>query len=147
MKRTTLVLGIACGALAFGSSVAMAKSGRHADPVQFEQLDQDGDGQITRAEMSAQRTARLERADVDGDGQLSAAEIEAMAVEKAKTRAQRMLERMDTNGDGMVSLDEMNTNARFEKRFNRIDQDGDGAVSKAEFDRARDRMKKRHGSE
>ncbi|MGA9433502.1 MAG: calcium-binding protein [Roseobacter sp.] len=147
MKRMTLAVGAACGALALISGVAMAKTPRHANPVQFEQLDQDGDGQVTRAEMGASRTARLERADTDGDGMLSAAEIEAMAVEQAKARAQHMLERMDADGDGMVPLDEMRTNARFEQRFDRIDRDGDGAISKAEFDRARDRMKKRHGSE
>lgn len=147
MKRTKLVAGALCGALALTAVAASAKPARHADPVEFGQLDRDGDGLITRAEMMAQRTAHLERADVDGDGLLSAAEIEAMVVEQAKKRAQQMVERLDRDGDGMVSVDEMRSNARFERRFDRMDRDGDGAISKAEFDRAHDHMNRRHRNE
>ncbi len=146
MKHHVFIASVVASAVALAAGAALAKPAGHGQQLKFEQFDTNGDGQISREEMYAQRSARLEQADIDGDGVLTAAEIEAAAVERAKTRAQKMLERLDANGDGALSVDEMRSNARFERRFERADRDGDGAISKSEFDQARERMGKRHGS-
>ena len=147
MKRTIVTTVAVCGALALVSGAVLAKSADPAERIRFTELDRDGDGQITREEMMAQRSAHLERADTNGDGLLSVAEIEAMAFERAKRRAERMVERLDANGDGMISMDELRTNARFYKRFDRIDRDSNGTISEDEFEQARARMSKHNRSE
>ena len=113
----------------------------HGARIDFEQIDADGDGHITRDEMQAHRTAMLAAADADGDGKLSLAEVQARVGESA--RAERMMRRFDADGDGLLSSDELPGEARALQRFERIDADGDGVVSRAEFDAMKDRSGKR----
>lgn len=41
----------------------------------FQRIDEDGDGQITEAELTEKKTAMLDRADRDGDGQITKSEL------------------------------------------------------------------------
>ncbi|MEQ9491855.1 MAG: EF-hand domain-containing protein [Alphaproteobacteria bacterium] len=41
----------------------------------FQRLDEDGDGQITEAELTEKKTAMMYRADRDGDGQITKSEL------------------------------------------------------------------------
>lgn len=110
----------------------------------FEDLDTDGDGSITPAEMAGHMQARFKGADSDGDGLLSREELVARMMERQAERmgrrADHMIERHDANGDGMLSMDEMRAD-RQGRMFERLDTDGDGVISKTEFDA----MQERHG--
>lgn len=145
MKRLAYTTGTALCAFALVAGSVYAKSADRHGPVQFETLDRDGDGQITREEMAAQRGDRFEEADTDGDGKLSLAEIEARAAARAKERAGKLMTRLDSDGDGFVSADEMQPGPRADRRFDRADSDGNGAISKVEFESAKNHMKGRRG--
>ncbi|MFK7764824.1 MAG: EF-hand domain-containing protein [Roseobacter sp.] len=145
MKRLTFAAGIAVCAVALASTVAVAKQrpGHGGEPIQFEKLDENGDGQITRAEMEAMRANRFTRADANGDGDISLEEMQELGAERARAHATRIMERLDRNDDGVLSADEMPSGDRASRRFDRVDADEDGVISKVEFDAAQDRIAKR----
>lgn len=146
MKHTVFITLVVLGAASLTAGIATARSaGGDAAPV-FDELDVNADGKVTREELSAARQARLASTDSNGDGALSLEELTAQVEERAKKRAQRMFERRDANGDGVLSGDELRQDRRAEARFDRLDSDGDGSLSKAEFDAARDRMKRHKGN-
>lgn len=74
----------------------------------FAQLDEDGNGLLTREELGAWRDRGGRRgfavaaADTDGDGVLSFAELQAVRPGLTEER----FARMDANGDGFISEDE-----------------------------------------
>ena len=111
--------------------------------MSFEEIDADGNGEITQAEMDAMKAARFAKVDANGDGALSIEELTAQGAQKAATRAEKMLERRDANGDGVLSADEMSKPERSGKMFDRFDADGSGAISKEEFEEASNQMHQR----
>jgi Ca2+-binding EF-hand superfamily protein len=120
---------------------------RHGLRVSFEQLDADGDGEVTQAEMAARGQARFDAADTDGDGFLSKEEIVSQMGARAAKRADKILEHRDANSDGKLSLDEISPDEdRIAKRFARADADESGGISEAEFEAAsKHRRGNRHG--
>ena len=80
MKHTQFIAVIVAVAGLTGASAALAKPGMgaHGARVSFEELDADGNGEVTQAEVEAHRAARFAATDTDGDGKLSAAEIESL---------------------------------------------------------------------
>lgn len=92
----------------------------------FEQLDANGDGKLTQAEMLAQHEARFAEADQNHDGKLSQEERKAA---RAQRMEQRFAER-DANRDGRLSGDEL---PRRGHKLSRADSDGDGALSLQEL--------------
>lgn len=152
MKRAVLISGVTVAAIALTSSFAMAKGGHHGhrggEPMTFEQLDTNGDGMVTLAELQARGEARFNETDTDGNGSLSAEEMKAKSERATDERIAKMIEKRDENGDGELSLDEVKPDGdRAEKMFERLDEDGDGNISQAEFDAMKDKRKggKRHG--
>lgn len=135
--------------------------------IQFTDLDTDGDGKITEAELSARADAllaeRLAEVDTDGDGAVSAAEIAAQALariearvdgrdtgrrmadpaEVAKTIAERMIAARDTDGDGVLSGEELMPGTGIATLVDRFDTDDDNAISQAEYDTAKQDMQDR----
>ena len=161
MKRTYLITGIVVTALSVTAVAASAngfdgKKRGHGPRINFEEVDTNGDGFLSQAELEAHGAARFATADTNGDGVLSADELqaamEARAADRAKRGSEKMIERMDANGDGVLSQDEMKPRGdRTARMFERLDKDGDGQISKEEFEAAREKMrdgrkgKKRHG--
>jgi Ca2+-binding EF-hand superfamily protein len=112
----------------------------------FSQLDADGDGQITKAEMQQHHMARFSKVDTDQDGVLSRAELEAEGRQRVEEHVSRMIERHDANGDGVLSPDEMARPEKAGKMFERLDADNSGGISEAEFKEVRAKMGERgHG--
>ncbi|SFI56842.1 EF-hand domain-containing protein [Jannaschia pohangensis] len=150
-KIAILALAIAAGASL--STMAEARDGGHGrgEHPAFEEIDANGDGAVTREEITAFRTtrgaARFEAADTDGNGSLSAAELTAAAQGRTESRVTRMLERLDTDGDGALSQAEMEAaregrgqrgdrqgrGGGFERMFERADADDSGSLSAEEW--------------
>lgn len=156
MKRAIIlscVMAAAIGATAFSAQARGFGPGGQGGPggpggpgMVFADLDADGDGILTAAELEAFGKARFDAADADKDGFLSLEEMQAQSARQAQERmakrSERMLEHMDDDGDGQLSFDEMRPDeARRAKMFSRLDGDGNGEISQAEFDAARMQMR------
>lgn len=147
-KTTRAILGTSALALAGAAMLLSAVSAEargkehgkgHARPS-FEQLDLNGDGQITRAELAGQAAIRFDAADANKDGELDRSELLAMGREGAERHVERMLKRGDTDENGTLSQAEMEAmhakrskGDRAARMFERADANGDDAISAEEF--------------
>lgn len=155
MKNAVLIASLSAAVLTGATAQTVAAGndmhrGHHGMRPTFEELDADGDGRVTQAELQSRMQARFESADADGDGKLSRAEmsarIEARQAERRAQMLERMFEHRDEDGDGALTLEEMRRD-RAERMFARMDEDGDGALSREEFEAMRDRHHMRHGAQ
>jgi hypothetical protein len=147
MKNILRSSTIALGLFALGSTTVLAQVGPQGGPrggherPSFSELDANGDGVITLAEMQNQAQAKFSAADTNGDGQLDASELNAAAARAQARRIERLIARKDTNGDGLLSLAEMGPRDGGGARlFARVDTDGNGEVTQAEWDAAQAHM-------
>jgi len=145
MKKAAFIAVIVGTASLIATGAVLAKGGPGGQGMRpsFEELDADGNGEITQAEMDAMKAARFAKVDTNGDGQLSLEELTARGVQKAATHAEKMLERRDANGDGVLSADELSKPHRSGKMFDRFDADGSGTISQEEFEEASNQMHQR----
>lgn len=91
------------------------------------EVDADGDGAITQAEIDAYRTAQVTAADASGDGAISLSEFETIFAMATRDRMVDAFQELDADGDGTVTTAEMDT--RFGGIVDRMDRNGDGALS------------------
>lgn len=150
MKTAGFITAIVLAGLAVTASGALAGGhgkGNHGPRASFEELDANGNGEVSLEEMTQHREARFKATDTDGDGFLSKAEITARAQGNASQRAGKMIDRFDANNDGKLSQDEMPRRGKPEKLFGKLDADGSGGVSKEEFAAAAEKMKKQYGGQ
>lgn len=109
----------------------------------FAQLDTDGNGLLTQAELAKADQLRFKNADSDKDGLLSQTEVGNQMIHSIQRRIARksakMIERRDIDKDGKISLEEMQaaSGKRGSKMFARLDKNEDGAVSAEEFEKMR----------
>lgn len=153
MKNTFVMAALSAAILAgtgmqgVAQGMADAMAGKGARPS-FTELDADGDGKLTRAEMENHRKARFAAADTDGDGKLSRAELDARMAERQAEMREKMLDRMigwrDVDGDGSLSAEELQRGDGM-RMFSRMDRDRDGSVSAEEFEKMSARHDRRHG--
>jgi Ca2+-binding EF-hand superfamily protein len=126
LKRTiVLALAVASSAFAAGAQTSL-------DPkAMFATADTNGDGDVSRAEFLAARSARFDALDANRDGTLSSDEFSAAAQGlRGRIMAPIMFGQFDASGDGKVTREE------FAKAptpgFDSADANGDGKVSQAE---------------
>lgn len=148
MTSKSIITTLLVAGLAVTGSTALARGegdgSRHG--MNFEALDADGNGEVTREEMRAAREGRFMEADADGDGRLSRDEMIAAAQERAAKRVDQMIKRFDADGDGAVSAAELPQpdEKRAARMFDKIDADNSGGISAEEFAEARE-MRRGHG--
>ncbi len=151
MKKTTIAALITLG---LGTVALTAMADHHRGPhggKMLEQVDANGDGNITKDEISNHRAEKFLSADTNGDNLVSAAEFEAFAQaereRKASERRERRFARMDANGDGVISAAEHDAAAseRMERMFERVDTDGDGVITEEEREAAKKMRRDRRG--
>lgn len=157
MKRNYLIAGVAMAGLIATAGVATAfgNKGGHAHGPRgmmpnFEEIDANADGKVTKDEIQAHFKARFDAADTDKDGKLSPEEMQAAAetrrAERMAQRSARMLEKFDADGDGALSFEEMPGQAgRAGQMFDRADADGDGAITKDEMAQMGGKRGMKHG--
>lgn len=153
MTKTTtlsaLALLLASGGFA-GAAHAQHGPGHHGgNPGQMlEQIDTNGDGDITRAEADAFRAARFADADANNDGVLTQDELtahhEAERAERRAARQSEMFARMDADGDGVISEAELG-GERIDRLFEHVDTDGDGVITEEERETAHENRPDRRG--
>jgi Ca2+-binding EF-hand superfamily protein len=109
--------------------------------ARFDQMDQDKDGRLTRAEFSGP-PALFDRADADSDGAITKAEAARFAGSQGETKPAlakqasglrkpgRAILDMDTDDDGKISREEFQGRPA---QFRRIDGDGDGFLTRDEL--------------
>lgn len=136
-KSLLLAAGVAV-VLAPAAGFAKGEGRGHGPRIDFETLDTDGNGEVTKAEMAAAADARFAESDTDGDGFLTKEEISEKAGKRAEKRMNRMFEHRDADKDGKLSMAELRPDQeRMDKRFSRVDADNSGGISKAEFEAAK----------
>lgn len=151
MTQTKILAAViaATSILATGAVVAKPGFGGFGPKMQFEEIDTDGNGEISKAEIEAQKAAGFRAADTNGDGKLSSEELQAKSEERAAHRTSKMIEHLDKDGDGVLSESELSERGRRGDMFARLDRDESGGISKEEFEQAREHRggKHHHGKE
>ena len=155
MKRAHIIAGVTALTLITTSGAALAfggDKGRHDGPrgprIDFEQVDTNKDGNLSKDELAAHAKMRFDATDTDGNGAISKTEMQAEMETKMKERMAKradkmmgkMLKRHDANNDGELSFDEMRNGDRADKMFDRMDADEDGMISSEEFAQMGKRM-------
>ena len=99
----------------------------------LKQMDADNDGAISFDEfrMPEGRDAPEMRMDANGDGEITRDEVSQIATQRTEEALDRF-DALDADGDGVVTQGE-----RRRAAFNRMDGDGDGQITKSEFKQAR----------
>lgn len=147
MKRNDILMLMTAAMIALGTGATAAQDRADRGQISFAELDVDGDGEITDADLTAAREARFADLDTDGNGSVSRDEFIASASTRAGERAGEMFDRLDADGDGALSEDVLASRDRGPgpRMLQRLDADGSGGVSEAEFEEARERMGERRG--
>ena len=109
------MISAALGAMLVGGGVAAAQSGAGSPPRGPMAADANGDGLLTKAEMTARLDKAFAAMDANRDGKVTQEERQALRQK------------------------------RVDDRFAKLDADGNGQISKAEFQAARDARKGARG--
>ncbi|MBO9413814.1 MULTISPECIES: EF-hand domain-containing protein [unclassified Ruegeria] len=144
MKSAKFIPVVLIAAVAVTGTSVLAAGPRDREPVTFQELDANSDGQVTKEEMLAHRSKRFTDADTNGDGQLTIEEMQAAGQKRVNDRVTKMFEKHDANQDGSLSQDELPKPRRADKMFDRIDANSDGSISEQEFADAKDKMGRHH---
>ena len=150
-KRVLPAAAVTTAVVLVGLAAADAKSNRDSDRFSeraahleemFAEIDTNADGTATEAEFAAYREKRFSKGDLNGDGVLSVEEIDTLMTEHRLKQISRRIERLDQDGSG--TLDSEGAAELQTRFFARADRNDDGAVDRAELDRIKERMSKRH---
>ena len=93
--------------------------------------DLNKDGMITPAETEAMGAVKFLQLDTDGDGTITEAEMLAAEQAKIARKIAKKFARLDQNGDGRVERAEFDDHSAA--RFVRLDTNGDGMISGEEI--------------
>jgi hypothetical protein len=131
MKRPVAFSLIAAIIAVAAASPILAGGGFGHGGHMMKRSDLNRDGMTTPVEADAMGAVMFLQLDADGDGVITEAEM----LEAAQARIARMIAikfaRLDQNGDGQVERAEFDDHGAA--RFTRLDTDGDGMISGEEI--------------
>jgi len=137
-------LSAAAGVTAMLALAAMAGAAERRPPA-----DANKDGALDFAEMQTRRgdltIEQFNAMDKDHNGLVTREEMRAAGKERMDARAAERFKKLDANGDGGVTQAEIDA-ARQKgeaERFKKLDTNGDGKLSQAEMDAGRKAMMER----
>ena len=143
-KKTKTLTAIALAATLGGTALAGAVYAGHRDGghgmgflnkgqfavsamEMFDDIDADGDGRLTQAEIDTLRNDRHAAHDANGDGNLDLGEFAGLWHETTHPVTVRAFQMLDTDGDAVI------TRAEYDRPLAGIvallDRDGDGGLS------------------
>ncbi|KQU98680.1 signal transduction protein [Mesorhizobium sp. Root695] len=132
MKRSALIAALLIGLAPLCAAQAQDMPGQRI----LQRIDTNGDGAISKDEMTAARERLFRKLDRNGDGVVDKREIESARqaikdrAEVAQARVGNRWRRLDKNGDGKVSEQEF---AGSMPLFELADRNGDGKLSADEI--------------
>ncbi|TPM07352.1 MULTISPECIES: EF-hand domain-containing protein [unclassified Mesorhizobium] len=132
MKRSVLIAALLIGLAPLCAAQAQDMPGQRI----LQRIDTNGDGAISKDEMTAARERLFRKLDRNGDVVIDEKEIESARqaikdrAEVAQARLGNRWRRLDTNGDGKVSEKEFASSMPL---FDLADRDGDGKLSADEI--------------
>lgn len=97
----------------------------------IERFDVNGDGQITKEEVTTVTADKVKTFDANGDGTLSLEEYRALWTDAMDRMIVRSFQFHDPDGDAKITLEEYS--ADFDKMFTRFDRNEDGTIAADEF--------------
>lgn len=133
---TKLVLLFAAVLLMFAGCATIQEVNPFSTGKAFTNLDQDGDGVVSKEEAAQEPglSQAFERIDTDRDNNLSAKEYQAATASVARGVD---FEQVDLNKDGVISQREANAMPfSLREAFDRVDADGDDNISQVEYQAA-----------
>ena len=142
MKRSVLIAALLIGLAPLGAAQAQDLPGQRI----LQRIDTNGDGVISKDEMTAVRERVFKRLDRNGDGIIDEKEIASARqaikdrAEVAQARVGNRWRRVDANGDGKVSEQEFASSMPL---FDLADRDGDDKLSADEIASVRKLIAKR----
>lgn len=130
-------------------SIPCFASAKKGNGERFSNTDTNGDQMISQAEAEAAGAQRLvknfDKIDTNGDGQLTKEEIKSKAKKHGKKAQQRRkdMKALDSDGNGAISYDEASEGGaeKLLNNFDKFDLDGDGEVTRDEMREARQQLK------
>ena len=108
--------------------------------LDFEDLDINDDGKVSKDEIRKQRQIVVKSMDLNGDEKLSEEELMKQHTKRAQFSVKRMIKKLDSNGDGSLSFVELKKSQlakNLSKIFDQMDEDDNGYISKGEVQRAK----------
>jgi len=131
MFRTTLLVTL----MSFAAAPAVAQSQDQIQQllVNFDRIDANGDGVISRAEYRNVQAVRWSEIDRNGDGYLTEDDFPRIAHARVRTQLAE-ISYLDTNDDGRISLDEFLNGPP--PVFQQADRNDDGALTRSEVETA-----------
>lgn len=111
----------------YGMGRGMGMFGALGGEQLLREVDTNGDGRITQAEIDAAVNARFARFDANKDGRLSLDEFQALWADLTRPAMVRAFQFMDPDGDASITKAEVDE--RFGRLVQRFDRNGDGALS------------------
>lgn len=118
------------------------RQGGGADGDWMTRMDKNGDGNLSKDELSERAWSLMSHADKDGDGVLSKQELATLRAQRGSRRGGSggraggdMFTNLDKNKDGKLTEDEVP--AHLWARLSKADKDADGAISKSEMEALR----------
>jgi Ca2+-binding EF-hand superfamily protein len=136
-----MLAGAAIGPAALAQS-SMSQSNQQQNlqqdmSQQWQKMDANNDGKVSRSEFDQYWTQQFQSADADNNGKLSKQEVKTAAdninsgQQISQIRLDHMFRQADTNHDGSVSRSE--DLAYHNKMFRKADTNNDGRLTKTEM--------------